>query len=125
MVWTRFQAWPLQSVETMPRYLLVALIVACASFMENLDATVISTALPAIAADLHEDPIALKLAMTSYLLSLAVFIPISGWAADRFGARTIFAPRSSSLRWVRFSAAFPAPCRNSSAPVSFRASAEP
>nr|WP_041778672.1 DHA2 family efflux MFS transporter permease subunit [Beijerinckia indica] len=74
----------------MPRYLLVALIVACASFMENLDATVISTALPAIAADLHEDPIALKLAMTSYLLSLAVFIPISGWAADRFGARTIF-----------------------------------
>jgi len=58
--------------------------------MENLDATVISTSLPAIALDLHEDPISLKLALMSYLVSLAVFIPASGWAADRFGARTIF-----------------------------------
>ena len=74
----------------MPRYLVTALIVACALFMENLDATVISTSLPAIAADLNEDPIALKLALTSYLLSLAVFIPASGWAADRFGARRVF-----------------------------------
>ena len=70
--------------------LLIPLIVACALFMENLDSTVLSTSLPAIAADLHEDPIALKLALTSYLLSLAAFIPASGWAADRFGARTIF-----------------------------------
>lgn len=74
----------------MPRYLVTALIVACALFMESLDATVISTALPAIAADLHEDPISLKLALTSYLLSLAIFIPASGWMADRFGARLIF-----------------------------------
>jgi EmrB/QacA subfamily drug resistance transporter len=74
----------------LPRYLLTALIVACALFMENLDGTVISTSLPVIAIDLHEDPIALKLALTSYLLSLAVFIPASGWAADRFGARNIF-----------------------------------
>jgi len=74
----------------LPRYALTALIVACALFMENLDGTVISTSLPAIALDLHEDPIALKLALTSYLLSLAIFIPASGWAADRFGARTIF-----------------------------------
>jgi EmrB/QacA subfamily drug resistance transporter len=74
----------------LPRYILTALIVACALFMENIDATVISTSLPAIALDLHEDPISLKLALTSYLLSLAVFIPASGWAADRFGARTIF-----------------------------------
>ncbi len=81
---------PADCDPVMPRYLLVALIVACAAFMENLDATVISTSLPAIAADLGEDPIALKLAMTSYLFSLAVFIPVSGWAADRFGARTIF-----------------------------------
>jgi EmrB/QacA subfamily drug resistance transporter len=70
--------------------MLTALIVACALFMENLDGTVISTSLPAIAIDLHEDPIALKLALTSYLLSLAIFIPASGWAADRFGARTVF-----------------------------------
>jgi len=74
----------------LPRYGLTALIVACAVFMETLDGTVISTSLPAIAADLHEDPIALKLALTSYLLSLAIFIPASGWAADKFGARTIF-----------------------------------
>ena len=74
----------------MPRYGLTALIVACAIFMETLDGTVISTSLPAIAADLHQDPITLKLALTSYLLSLAIFIPASGWAADRFGARTVF-----------------------------------
>jgi EmrB/QacA subfamily drug resistance transporter len=74
----------------MPRHALIPLIVACALFMEHLDATVISTSLPAIAADLHQDPIALKLALTSYLLSLAVFIPVSGWMADRFGARVIF-----------------------------------
>ncbi len=74
----------------LPRYALTALIVACALFMENLDGTVISTALPAIAKDLHEDPIALKLALTSYLLALAVFIPASGWVADKFGTRTVF-----------------------------------
>jgi len=73
----------------MPRYF-VTLIVAVALFMETMDSTVIATSLPAIAADLGEDPIALKLALTSYLLSLAVFIPISGWMADRFGARTVF-----------------------------------
>ncbi len=66
------------------------MIVACALLMENLDGTVISTSLPAIARDLHEDPIALKLALTSYLLALAVFIPASGWMADRFGTRTVF-----------------------------------
>jgi EmrB/QacA subfamily drug resistance transporter len=70
--------------------MLTALIVACALFMENLDGTVISTSLPAIAIDLHEDPISLKLALTSYLLSLAIFIPASGWVADKFGARTVF-----------------------------------
>jgi EmrB/QacA subfamily drug resistance transporter len=73
-----------------PPNILTPLIVACALFMENFDGTVISTSLPAIAADLGEDPIALKLALTSYLLSLAIFIPASGWAADRFGARTVF-----------------------------------
>jgi EmrB/QacA subfamily drug resistance transporter len=73
----------------MPRYF-VTLIVAVALFMENMDSTVIATSLPAIAADLHQDPIALKLALTSYLLSLAVFIPLSGWMADRFGARKVF-----------------------------------
>ena len=62
---------------------LAPMIVGCALFMEMLDATVISTALPAMAKSLGEDPIKLNLAITSYLLSLAVFIPISGWMADR------------------------------------------
>lgn len=74
----------------MPKHIIVPLTVACALFMENMDSTVITTALPAIAVDLGADPIALKLALTAYLLSLAVFIPISGWMADRYGARTIF-----------------------------------
>jgi EmrB/QacA subfamily drug resistance transporter len=72
------------------RSVLVPLIVACALFMENLDSTVIATALPAIARSLDEDPLRLNLAITSYLLSLAVFIPLSGWVADRFGARSVF-----------------------------------
>lgn len=69
---------------------IVPLVVATALFMENTDSTVLATSLPAIAADMGEDPIALKLALTSYLVSLAIFIPISGWAADRYGARTVF-----------------------------------
>jgi EmrB/QacA subfamily drug resistance transporter len=67
-----------------------ALIIATALFMENMDGTVLSTSLPAIAVDLHEDPIVLKLALTSYMLTLAVFIPASGWVADKLGARTVF-----------------------------------
>ena len=74
----------------MRREILVPLIVATALFMENVDSSVIATSLPEISRDLKVDPIALKLALTSYLLSLAVFIPISGWMADKFGARTIF-----------------------------------
>jgi EmrB/QacA subfamily drug resistance transporter len=69
---------------------LIPLIVATALFMENLDATVLATSLPAIAKDLGANPINLKLALTTYLLALAVFIPASGWMADRFGAKNIF-----------------------------------
>ncbi|MGO4386039.1 DHA2 family efflux MFS transporter permease subunit [Microvirga sp. 2YAF29] len=69
---------------------LLPLIIATALFMENMDSTVISTSLPMIAQDLGTDPIALKLALTSYLISLAIFIPISGWVADKYGSRTIF-----------------------------------
>jgi EmrB/QacA subfamily drug resistance transporter len=66
------------------------LIVAVSLFMENMDSTVIATSLPAIARDIGTNPLALKLAVTSYLLSLAIFIPASGWTADRFGARNVF-----------------------------------
>src|SRR5271165_5151851 len=72
------------------RPILVPLVVACAMFMQNLDSTVIATALPTIARSLGESPLRLNVAITCYLLSLAVFIPISGWTADRFGARRVF-----------------------------------
>ena len=58
--------------------------------MEQMDSTVIATSLPAIAADIGTQPIALKLALTAYFVALAIFIPISGWMADRFGAKNIF-----------------------------------
>jgi EmrB/QacA subfamily drug resistance transporter len=72
------------------RAAVIAMTVACALFMENLDGTVIATALPQIAVSFGVNPVQLSLAITSYLLSVAIFIPASGWAADRFGARTIF-----------------------------------
>lgn len=58
--------------------------------MENMDSTVIATSLPAIAADIGAEPISLKLALTAYFVALAIFIPLSGWMADRFGARAVF-----------------------------------
>src|SRR5437763_6219744 len=72
------------------RPILVPLIVACAMFMQSLDSTIIATALPTIADSIGSTPLRLNVAITCYLLSLAVFIPISGWTADRFGARRVF-----------------------------------
>ncbi|MGV8951776.1 MAG: DHA2 family efflux MFS transporter permease subunit [Cypionkella sp.] len=69
---------------------ILPLIIATALLMENIDSAVLSTSLPQIAADLGSDPIHLKLVLTTYLLALAIFIPASGWAADRFGARRVF-----------------------------------
>src|ERR1700677_4190054 len=68
----------------------VALLVAGAFFMENLDGTVIATAIPQMARSFGANPIDLNMGMTVYMLTLAVFIPVSGWMADRFGARLIF-----------------------------------
>ncbi len=65
-------------------------IVGCALLMQMLDATVVTTALPAMARELGSNPIEMNLAITSYLISTAVFVPISGWAADRYGARKVF-----------------------------------
>src|SRR6202167_4793332 len=59
--------------------------------MESLDTTILNTAVPAIAAALHVAPLSMKSVLASYTLSLAVFIPISGWMADRFGTRLVFA----------------------------------
>lgn len=69
---------------------IIPLILAVALFMEQMDSTVIATSLPAIAKDLNVGPITLKLALTAYMVSLAIFIPISGWMADKFGAKKIF-----------------------------------
>ena len=66
------------------------MIVGSAVIMQQLDSTVITTALPQMAISLHTDPVRLSVAVTAYILSLAVFIPVSGWAADRFGGRTVF-----------------------------------
>src|ERR1700761_6651404 len=76
------------SPESKPK--IVAMIVGSAIIMQQIDSTVITTALPQMAISLHSDPIRLSVAVTAYLLSLAVFVPVSGWAADRFGGRVIF-----------------------------------
>lgn len=70
--------------------LLLPTIVGGALFMQTLDATIIATALPSMARSLRESPVHLNFAISSYLLSAAMFIPISGWMADRFGARQVF-----------------------------------
>lgn len=69
---------------------LTAVIVATALFMQNLDSTVIATALPAMARSFHAVPLHMSVALTSYLISLSVFIPASGWVADHFGAKQVF-----------------------------------
>jgi EmrB/QacA subfamily drug resistance transporter len=74
--------------DTIKRYL--PWLVATALFMEQLDATIVNTAVPSIAASLQVTPLSLKSVVTSYILSLAVGIPVSGWMADRFGTRRVF-----------------------------------
>jgi EmrB/QacA subfamily drug resistance transporter len=73
-----------------PNFRLIARIIASAMFMEQLDATVLATALPTMARDFGVSPPSMSIALTSYLLSLAIFIPASGRVADRFGSRTVF-----------------------------------
>ena len=73
-----------------PHFRTIALIVGAAMFMETLDGTVLATALPVMAHELGVSAPSLSIALTSYLISLAIFIPVSGRIADRFGARTVF-----------------------------------
>lgn len=86
-----FQTPWFQRVAARVSPMVVPLIVGCALFMQMLDATVIATALPAMGVSLGEDPVRMNVAITAYLLAVAVFVPICGWAADRFGARRVFA----------------------------------
>jgi EmrB/QacA subfamily drug resistance transporter len=69
---------------------MTALLVAAAFFMENLDGTIITTAVPSMARDFGVAPVDLNLGVSAYLLTLGILIPISGWVADRFGARRVF-----------------------------------
>jgi EmrB/QacA subfamily drug resistance transporter len=78
------------SVPATRSYRITALIVASALFMEQLDSTILATALPTMARSFGVSPLDMSIALTGYLLSLAVFIPMSGWIADRFGARNVF-----------------------------------
>lgn len=73
-----------------PAQRILPFIVGCALLMQMLDSTVVTTALPAMALDLGSDPISMNITITSYLIAVAMFVPISGWAADRYGARRVF-----------------------------------
>src|SRR5664280_151075 len=75
--------------DSVKRYL--PWVVATTLFMEQLDSTIVNTAVPAMAASLHVPPLSLKAVVTSYILSLALCIPISGWLADRFGTKRVYA----------------------------------
>src|SRR3982074_3645117 len=83
-------AAPPQTPEGKEIEIIIPLIVGCAFFMEGLDSTMIAVSIPAMADSLGESPLRLNLVITSYLLSLAVFIPVSGCVADRLGARRVF-----------------------------------
>src|SRR5262249_31249004 len=74
------------------RRILIPLVIGCAFFMEGLDSTMLAVTIPDMAQSLGEHPLRLNLVITSYLLSLAVFIPLSGWIADRLGARVLSWP---------------------------------
>ena len=71
-------------------------VVAIAMIMEQLDSTILNTAIPTMAAALHVTPLSLRGVVASYVLSLAVCIPVSGWIADRYGTRKVFAPWAES-----------------------------
>lgn len=73
-----------------PAQRILPFIVGCALLMQMLDSTVVITALPAMARDLDSDPISMNITITSYLIAVAMFVPVSGWAADRYGARRVF-----------------------------------
>lgn len=81
-------------------------IAAMAFFMQALDATILNTALPAIAHSLNRSPLAMQSAIISYTLTVAMLIPVSGWLADRFGTRRIFTLAVVCSRWVLWPAHF-------------------
>src|SRR3990167_2292002 len=73
------------SIKTMTKF-----IVSFALFMDVLDSNIVNTAVPVMSQSFHVNPIDLKIALISYLLNLAIFIPMSGWTADKYGTKNIF-----------------------------------
>lgn len=84
-------------------------IVAFGFFMQSLDTTIVNTALPSMAKSLGESPLHMHMVVVSYVLTVAVMLPASGWLADKIGVRNIFLPPSCCSRWVRCFA--PSPVR--------------
>lgn len=78
------------TVKNKDNFRITAAVVASALFMQNVDGTIVATALPSMAREMHVNPVHLSSAITSYLVALTVFIPVSGWIADRFGAKRVF-----------------------------------
>jgi EmrB/QacA subfamily drug resistance transporter len=79
-----------RSVKKPEDFRITAVVVASALFMQNIDGTIVATALPSMARDLGVNPVHMSAAITSYLVALTVFIPASGWVADRWGAKRVF-----------------------------------
>lgn len=103
----------------------IALLVAGAFFMENLDGTVITTAVPDIAHSFGVAPLALNIGVSAYLLTLGVFIPISGWVAERYGARRVFSAALAIFTAASVCAAWRTAWRRSSGCACCRARAAP
>ncbi len=78
------------AASSLQRYRGLLWLVAAAFFMQSLDSTVVNTAVPAIAEALHETPLGMRSALTSYVLTLAILTPASPWLCDRFGTRRVF-----------------------------------
>ena len=95
----RLTMTPADRLASCKRYL--PWVVATVMFMETLDATIVNTAIPAMAASLQVQPLSLKAVVASYILSLAVFIPISGWMADRTARAPCSSRRSACSRRLR------------------------
>lgn len=92
-------------------------IIAIAMFMDSMDTTILNTAIPSIAKDLHTHPIELKLALISYLMSLAIFIPISGWICDKYGTKKTFLSAIAIFTLASLGCGF---CKHINALIFFR-----
>lgn len=99
------------TLKRLPEKIIISFIVSMALFMEAVDTTILNTAIPAMSRSFDVNPINLKIALISYLLSLSIFIPVSGWVADKYGIKRVFmsalAIFTLSSIWCGFSQTIP------------------